>query len=47
MAMGLLLARLTTEGLSERVEVSSRGVQALRGYPAAPTSALLLSLIHI
>lgn len=43
MAMGLLLARLAAEGLSDRVEVFSRGVHALRGYPAAPTSALLMA----
>ncbi len=43
MAMGLLLARLAQEGLSAHVEVRSRGVQALRGYPAAPTSAQIMA----
>jgi protein-tyrosine phosphatase len=43
MGMGLLRARIAADGLSDQVEVVSRGVQALEGYGAAPLTKQLMA----
>ncbi|MGL4650137.1 MAG: low molecular weight phosphotyrosine protein phosphatase [Caldilineaceae bacterium] len=43
MGMGILQERIAAAGFGKRVEVVSRGVQAIEGYGAAPMSTLLMA----